>query len=71
MLYTWAGPEIVVATTKAYSTQLMMYNSPLPADKPAVLRKRSFARCLPELIKLLEYVSRGHKGLYRHGKASC
>lgn len=26
MLYTWAGPEIAVATTKAYSTQLtMMY----------------------------------------------
>ena len=22
MLYTWAGPEIAVATTKAYSTQL-------------------------------------------------
>ena len=24
MLYTWAGPEIAVATTKAYSTQLVV-----------------------------------------------
>lgn len=24
MLYTWAGPEIAVATTKAYSTQLVL-----------------------------------------------
>lgn len=24
VLYTWAGPEIAVATTKAYSTQLSM-----------------------------------------------
>ena len=26
VLYTWAGPEIVVATTKAYSTQLAVLN---------------------------------------------
>ena len=24
VLYTWAGPEIAVATTKAYSTQLVL-----------------------------------------------
>ena len=26
MLYTWAGPEIAVATTKAYSTQMVVLN---------------------------------------------
>ena len=26
MLYTWAGPEIAVATTKAYSTQMAVLN---------------------------------------------
>ncbi|WP_409968585.1 glutamine--fructose-6-phosphate transaminase (isomerizing) [Bengtsoniella intestinalis] len=26
VIYTWAGPEIAVATTKAYSTQLMLMN---------------------------------------------
>ena len=26
VLYTWAGPEIAVATTKAYSTQMMVLN---------------------------------------------
>ena len=26
VLYTWAGPEIAVATTKAYSTQLVLLN---------------------------------------------
>ncbi len=26
VLYTWAGPEIAVATTKAYSTQLLLLN---------------------------------------------
>ena len=28
VLYTWAGPEIAVATTKAYSTQLVLLNMP-------------------------------------------
>ena len=26
VLYTWAGPEIAVATTKAYSTQMVVLN---------------------------------------------
>ncbi|MFR7893592.1 MAG: hypothetical protein ACLU38_05395 [Dysosmobacter sp.] len=26
VLYTWAGPEIAVATTKAYSTQMAVLN---------------------------------------------
>src|SRR5659263_548577 len=39
VLYTWAGPEIAVASTKAYNTQLsaiylicLLYTSPSPRD---------------------------------------
>jgi glucosamine--fructose-6-phosphate aminotransferase (isomerizing) len=59
VLYTWAGPEIAVATTKAYSTQLsMMYLIALyMADKLELLAKEEVRRYLaaldqvPELVK--------------------
>ena len=64
VLYTWAGPEIAVATTKAYSTQLsMMYIIALYlADKTGRIEKKELRTLLAELIKLPEYVSRVIKG---------
>lgn len=63
VLYTWAGPEIAVATTKAYSTQLaLLYLVALHLGsvrgcitQAQVVRKLSSIRALPEQIdKLLE-----------------
>lgn len=54
VLYTWAGPEIAVATTKAYSTQLIALY--LLALKFARVRKTvedtEFTRLLEDLKKL-------------------
>lgn len=59
VLYTWAGPEIAVATTKAYSTQLsVIYLLALKfADLLGLLSKAELAayyRALEELPKLME-----------------
>ena len=60
-LYTWAGPEIAVATTKAYSAQLTaLYMLAMKLAKVrGLLDKGAFAellddlRCLPDQIELL------------------
>lgn len=60
-LYTWAGPEIAVATTKAYSAQLTaLYMLAMKLAKVrGLLDKEAFAellddlRCLPDQIELL------------------
>lgn len=58
VLYTWAGPEIAVATTKAYSTQLVALY--LLALKFAGVRKtvedKEFARLLDDLKKLPDQI---------------
>ena len=61
VMYTWAGPEIAVATTKAYSAQLVTLY--MLAMKIAKLRgtvdQKTFAklladlRCLPDQIEML------------------
>jgi glucosamine--fructose-6-phosphate aminotransferase (isomerizing) len=51
LLYTWAGPEIAVATTKAYSTQLAVVY--LLAE---YLRKAKFGGNSSELIKELNQI---------------
>lgn len=59
VLYTWAGPEIAVATTKAYSTQLVLMDlvglyladslgSLEPAEYAAIV---SEMQCLPEKME--------------------
>lgn len=59
VLYTWAGPEISVASTKAYSTQLSVFY--MFAIKLAEVRKSADARLIcelkSELKELPEYVS--------------
>ncbi len=58
VLYTWAGPEIAVATTKAYSTQLIALY--LLALKFARIRKtvedKRFAGLLEDLKKLPDQI---------------
>lgn len=60
-LYTWAGPEIAVATTKAYSAQLTaLYMLAMKfakvrgcVDEKEFCRLLSDLRCLPDQIELL------------------
>jgi len=54
VLYTWAGPEISVATTKAYSTQLsMVYMLVLyMADMLGTISKQEYQTYITDLEKL-------------------
>ena len=61
VMYTWAGPEIAVATTKAYSAQLIaLYLLALKLGKVrGQIEEKDFAamlddlKCLPDQIELL------------------
>lgn len=59
VLYTWAGPEISVATTKAYSTQLtMLYLLAFYiAQKLGHIDDRDLRRLLSALIRLPDMVA--------------
>ncbi|HIV25243.1 MAG TPA: glutamine--fructose-6-phosphate transaminase (isomerizing) [Candidatus Scatomonas pullistercoris] len=59
VLYTWAGPEIAVATTKAYSTQLIaLYLLALKfASARGTLRKEELQTMLEDLRQLPEQIS--------------
>ena len=54
VLYTWAGPEIAVATTKAYSTQLILVDmlGLYFADKRGCIEKKEYQRIVRELLEL-------------------
>ena len=58
MLYTWAGPEIAVATTKAYSTQLaVVYLLALClADLLGTISAEEYESYLADLQKLPEQI---------------
>lgn len=58
VMYTWAGPEIAVATTKAYSTQLaVIYLLALyMADAVGKVSKEEYDNILSEIQKLPEKV---------------
>ncbi|MCR5826161.1 MAG: glutamine--fructose-6-phosphate transaminase (isomerizing), partial [Oscillospiraceae bacterium] len=59
-LYTWAGPEIAVATTKAYSTQLAVLNMIGLAFGEALgtVDKAEYDRAVQEMEKLPELARR-------------
>ena len=59
VLYTWAGPEISVATTKAYSTQLaMIYLIALYiAGQTGKISKEAFSSLLTKISALPEQVA--------------
>ena len=56
VLYTWAGPEIAVATTKAYSTQLVLMDlvGLYLADVLGTVEPAEYAKILDELLLLPE-----------------
>lgn len=56
VLYTWAGPEIAVATTKAYSTQLLLLDmlGLYFADILGTVDRAEYAEIIDELMKLPE-----------------
>ncbi|MBP5568317.1 MAG: glutamine--fructose-6-phosphate transaminase (isomerizing) [Treponema sp.] len=56
VIYTWAGPEIAVASTKAYTTQLMcLYLLALKmADIKGAVSKAEYERLLAELYTIPE-----------------
>ena len=58
VLYTWAGPEIAVATTKAYSTQLAVIDmlAIYMADALGKLGAQEYARLVQELLRLPEKI---------------
>ena len=58
VLYTWAGPEIAVATTKAYSTQLAVIDmlAIYMADNLGRLDAAEYARLVEELQMLPEKI---------------
>ena len=59
VIYTWAGPEIAVATTKAYSTQLaVVYLIALyMADKLGTIGVEQYSAYIKELLVLPDKVS--------------
>ena len=54
VIYTWAGPEIAVATTKAYSTQLVLLNmlGLYFADILGTVTADEYAAIIDELLRL-------------------
>lgn len=58
VLYTWAGPEIAVASTKAYNTQVAaLYLVAISfARRKGLLDDETFNKYLAELQKIPEYV---------------
>ena len=60
VLYTWAGPEIAVATTKAYSTQLALMNliALYLGDLLGTVEKSEYDQILREMERLPENVEK-------------
>lgn len=60
VLYTWAGPEIAVATTKAYSTQLaVVYLICLTfADMLGTISKEEYTQIVNELLQVPSKIER-------------
>lgn len=59
VIYTWAGPEIAVATTKAYSTQLsVIYLLAIyMAEKLSTITSGQYAKYISDLEKLPDLVA--------------
>lgn len=60
VMYTWAGPEISVATTKAYSTQLVAMDliAILFADVRGVIGEEEYNNLVSELQKLPDKIQK-------------
>ena len=60
VLYTWAGPEIAVATTKGYSTQLVLMTMVALhfAERMGTVSEQEYAELISELTNLPEKMMR-------------
>lgn len=72
VLYTWAGPEIAVATTKAYSTQmvLLLLVGVYFAKQTDRIAQKEYAAFMGEVQKLPEKISDVLKNLYHYQKTA-
>lgn len=72
VLYTWAGPEIAVATTKAYSTQmvLLLLVGVYFAKQTDRIAQEEYAAFMGEVQKLPEKISDVLKNLYHYQKTA-
>ena len=66
VLYTWAGPEIAVATTKAYSTQLVLLDmfGVWLAKKTGSIKPSDYALIVEELLALPEKMESVLENIY-------
>ncbi|HCO49950.1 MAG TPA: glutamine--fructose-6-phosphate aminotransferase, partial [Oscillibacter sp.] len=60
MLYTWAGPEIAVATTKAYSTQMAVLNmlGLYFGDILGTIDRETYSEMVRDLQRVPEYIEK-------------
>ena len=72
VLYTWAGPEIAVATTKAYTTQmvLLFMLGVFLAKKSGRLNREEYAAMINEIQSLPEKISMVLNDLDHYQKAA-
>ena len=72
VLYTWAGPEIAVATTKAYTTQmvLLFMLGVFLAKKSGRLNREEYAAMISEMQSLPEKISMVLNDLDHYQKAA-
>lgn len=75
VIYTWAGPEIAVATTKAYSTQLAVMDliAIYLAEKLGLLSEEAYQRYVEELLALPDKIERTleHKERIQYFASQC
>ena len=72
VLYTWAGPEIAVATTKAYSTQmvLLLFVGVYLAKQSDRISQEEYAAFISEVQTLPEKISDVLKNLHQYQKTA-
>ena len=60
VLYTWAGPEIAVATTKAYSTQMAVLNmlGLYFADILGTIDRQTYSEMVRDMQRVPEYIEK-------------
>ncbi|WP_101877973.1 glutamine--fructose-6-phosphate transaminase (isomerizing) [Lachnoclostridium edouardi] len=70
VLYTWAGPEIAVATTKAYSTQmvLLIMLGVYFAKQQGLIEEQEYQKVIDSLLELPEQMTEVLKNLDTYQK---
>ena len=76
VLYTWAGPEIAVATTKAYSTQMAVLNmlGLYFGDILGTVDRQTYSEMVRDMQRLPEYIEKildGAEAIHDIAKQIC